>query len=146
MSFVPDDFAVPAALDGPGFRLEPLGPEHDERDHAAWMSSIPHIHATPGFPMDDGWPHPMSLEDNRSDLVAHRRDFDDRTGFTYSVLDGNDVIGCVYIYPAERDGSIARVRSWVTSGRADLDEVLWRTVDAWLRTDWPFPSIDYDAR
>ena len=28
--FVPDGFEVPLSFDGPGFRLEPLGPEHNE--------------------------------------------------------------------------------------------------------------------
>ncbi|MGA2014976.1 MAG: N-acetyltransferase, partial [Solirubrobacteraceae bacterium] len=48
-SFVPDDYAVPLALTGPGFRLEPLGPQHNVADHRAWTSSIDHIRATPGF-------------------------------------------------------------------------------------------------
>jgi len=47
--FVPDDFAVPTGLVAPSFRLEPLGREHNERDYAAWTSSIVHIRATPGF-------------------------------------------------------------------------------------------------
>ena len=42
---VPDEFDVPVAFEGPSFRLEPLGPEHNERDHEAWMSSIYHIRA-----------------------------------------------------------------------------------------------------
>ena len=42
------------------FRLEPLGPEHNDRDYEAWMSSIDHIHATPGMEHRD-WPTPMSL-------------------------------------------------------------------------------------
>ena len=42
----------------------------------------------------------MSLEENLADLERHARDFADRTGFTYSVLDGDDVIGCVYVYPS----------------------------------------------
>ena len=48
-TLVPDDFVVPPGLAGPGFRLEPLGPQHNDADHGAWMSSIEHIRATPGF-------------------------------------------------------------------------------------------------
>ncbi len=45
----------------------------------------------------------MSLEENLVDLERHARDFVDRTGFTYTVLDpDDDVIGCVYLYPAAR--------------------------------------------
>ena len=37
-SFVPDDYVVPLTLTGPGFRPEPLGPQHNDADHRAWMS------------------------------------------------------------------------------------------------------------
>jgi len=37
-SFVPDDFVVPRELVTAAFRLEPLGPEHNEDDYRAWMS------------------------------------------------------------------------------------------------------------
>ena len=139
--FVPDDFTVPRTFEGPGFRLEPLGPEHNERDHDAWMSSIDHIRDTPGYP-DGAWPSPMSLEDNLADLERHARDFANRTGFTYSVLDGDDVIGCVYIYPTPFTEYDASVQSWVRVSRADLDEPLAREVAAWLRRDWPFARVD----
>ena len=56
------------------FRLEPLGPRHNAADYAAWTASTGHIRATPGF-AGTGWPHPMSLADNRRDLErrAHNR-------------------------------------------------------------------------
>ena len=63
--FVPSDFLVPRSLEMAGLRLEPLGTEHNERDHAAWMSSIDHIHATPGFDRSEReWPVEMPLEQN----------------------------------------------------------------------------------
>jgi hypothetical protein len=61
-SFVPDDFTVALGLIGPGFRLEPLGPQHNESDHEAWMSSIEHIHATPGF---------SRARDHRGAILGH---------------------------------------------------------------------------
>ena len=144
--FVPDDYEVPVRFDGPGFHLEPLGPQHNERDYEAWMSSIEHIHATPGFPdPDDGWPSPMSLEENNGDLVAHARHFAERLGFTYSILDGEQVIGCVYIYPSSDPEYHATVSSWVTASRANLDRVVWETLTEWLGS-WPFPSFHYDPR
>ncbi len=143
MSFVTDDFVVPTGLGTPDFRLEPLGPEHNERDHAAWTSSVEHIRATPGFP-DGSWPRPMSLQENLADMERHAGDFAARRGFTYSVLDGTNVIGCVYIYPSQDHD--AEVRSWVRGSRADLDEPLWRAVAAWLAAEWPFGSVDYIGR
>ena len=144
-AFVPADFIIPKAFSGPGFQLEPLGPEHNERDHEAWMSSIDHIRSTPGFE-GRNWPASMDLDQNRADLVAHARDFVDRTGFTYTVLDGDEVIGCVYIYPAPSPNYDAEIRSWVRATRAELDTVVWRSVSAWIATAWPFSSPMYASR
>ena len=150
--FVPDDFEAPAGLWLSGMRLEPLGPEHNERDHEAWSSSIDHIRATPGFLAsdadDDGdapWPRPMSLEENLGDLQRHAADFAARRGFTYSVLDPDtdEVIGCVYIYPSKDEDHDARVESWVRASRAELDSVLVHAVSDWLDSDWPFSRIGY---
>jgi len=149
--FVPDDFDPPTGLATPDFILEPLGPQHNERDYAAWTSSMEHILATPGMvePGDEHpWPHPMTLEENRGDLVRHAEDFAARRGFTFTVLepDGGVVIGCVYIYPSKGEETDARVQSWVTAARADLDPVLWRAVSDWLRADWPFRNPEYAPR
>ena len=146
--FVPDDFVPPAGLEHEAFRLEPLGPEHNDEDYAAWTSSMEHIHATPGFE-DRPWPHPMTLEENRGDLVQHAQDFADRTGFTYTVLapdDGTMVIGCVYIYPTDEPDADAKVRSWVRQEDAELDPVLYRAVSDWLRAEWPFEPFTYAER
>lgn len=145
MPFVPDTFEVPLVLDGPGFHLEPLGPEHNDRDYAAWTSSMDHIRATPGF-AEWEWPTPMSLEENLGDLEQHAADFAARRGFTYSVLEGDEVIGCVYMYPDPSGRHHARIRSWVSAERADLDVPLWRAVAAWVEHGWPWESVEYAAR
>ena len=143
--FVPDDFEVPLRLETDRFRLEPLGPEHNSRDHEAWMSSIAHIRATPGFP-DGKWPTEMSAEKNLADLVRHAADFSARRGFTYSVLDDDEVIGCVYLYPTKEEDHDVDVQSWVRASRAELDEVLWETVSSWLAEAWPFQHPLYEPR
>ncbi len=146
-SFVPSEFQLPSAVVGPGFRLEPLGPEHNERDHEAWMSSIDHILTTPGMDAWNGqWPVPMSLEANRNDLVQHREEFDRREEFAYSILDGDDVVGCLYIDPTTEPGFDAHVLTWVTASRADLDPVVWRFVSDWLAEVWPFETVIYAPR
>lgn len=151
VSFVPPAFAPPTSLETAAFTLEPLGPQHNERDHAAWSSSIEHIRATPGWQerSADAWPQPMSLEENRADLEMHARHFRNREGFTYTVLepDGRDVVGCVYVYPDPAGESDAEVRSWVRASRAELDEPLWLAVSAWLASDaWPFEHVRYAPR
>ncbi|WP_371616547.1 N-acetyltransferase [Streptomyces sp. NBC_00454] len=152
--FVPaaEAFEVPTRLVGEGFWLEPLGPEHNERDLAAWSGSIAHVRATPGFLGD--WPplEGMSAEANLADLVRHAQDFADRRGFTYSVLEGEgeaaDVIGCLYIYPAKADPERVHVSSWVRADRAELDKAVYEAVTNWFAEVWPFAPerIDYAAR
>lgn len=147
--FVPANFDVPTEFEGAGFRIEPLGPQHNERDHDAWMSSVDHIRKTPGFESSD-WPAPMSLEKNLDDLTGHARDFENREGFTYAIReairDGDDVIGCLYIYPSKAPGHDAEARSWVRASRAKMDAVVWRAVLDWTDLKWPFENLLYASR
>jgi len=145
--FVPAGFEPPRCLTAPGMELEPLGPEHNASDYAAWTSSMEHIRATPGF-VDGKWPHEMTVEENRADLERHARDFAERRGFTYTVRDpgDGDVIGCLYIYPLKGEPDVAAVSSWVRGDRAELDVPLHRAVTEWLERDWPFPRFEYAAR
>jgi hypothetical protein len=131
--FVPPEFVPPQGLTDPRFVLEPLGPQHNDRDYAAWTSSTEHIHATPGF-VGSSWPHEMTPDENRADLERHERDFAGRTGFTYTVLDQGD--GDV----------IAHVTSWVRADRAELDVPLAEVVAAWLAETWPFETVEYAGR
>ena len=147
--FVPVDFDPPMSLATDQFRLEPLGPQHNESDHAAWMSSIDHIRSTTGF-TDGKWPPPngMTLEENFTDLRRHADDFTQRVGFTFTVLEphDDDVIGCVYLYPSRSDDWDVMVKSWVRADRSKLDAPLADTVARWLATDWPWERVDRCGR
>jgi hypothetical protein len=140
-------FAPPLAFETEQFRLEPLGPQHNEPDYAAWSSSVEHIRTTPGWEKSS-WPDDRTLGKNLEDLQRHANDFENRTGFTYTVLDPatRDVIGCVYIYPDRSGSHDADVRSWVRADRAELDKTLWRAVTDWLEADWPFDRVTYAER
>lgn len=143
VAFVPGDFNVPLVLKTDFFRLEPIKPEHYERDYRAWMSSIEHIRSTPGY-SSGRWPCEMSLEKNLKELERHAEDFIQRRGFTYSVLNGDDIVGAVYIYPTKKVGYDAMAKSWVTASRAELDSILREAISIWLVEDWPFESVHYD--
>lgn len=144
---VPIDFVVPGLFAGPRFRLEPLGVVHNEGDHEAWMSSIEHILATPGSDTWGGsWPVSMSLEENLADLNGHAKEFAERVAFAYSILDGDDVVGCLYIKPTELTGHDAEVTSWVRASRSELDRVVWAAVTDWLAMSWPFANPYYAPR
>ncbi len=144
--FVPGDFAVPDELVCDGFVLRPLAAEHNAEDHAAWMASIDHIRATPGF-RGRRWPFPMTLEQNLRDVERHQQDFNNRIGFTYTVLDSaGEVIGCVYIYPSDQPDFDASLRSWVSADHGLLDLRVWETVVTWVHASWPFAVVDTGDR
>jgi hypothetical protein len=87
----------------------------------------------------------MTSEENLADLERHARDFADRIGFTYTVLDpSGDVVGCVYVYPSRDESHDAHVRSWVRASRAELDLPLRRAVADWLTETWPFERPLYE--
>jgi hypothetical protein len=142
MSFVPEGFEPPRTLVTEAFVLEPLGPEHNERDYDAWTSSIQHIRASPGYE-GRSWPRELTLDENLRDLQRHADHFAERSGFTYTVLDPQTraVIGCVYIYPGE--DADASARSWVRASHAELDAPLRRAVRRWLDEAWPFERVEY---
>ena len=89
--FVPVGFDPPTTLATDQFRLEPLGPQHNQADHAAWTSSIEHIRCTPGYP-DGRWPphDGMTLKRNLADLRRHAEDFTRRAGFTFRIRSDTD--------------------------------------------------------
>ncbi|MEU4689471.1 N-acetyltransferase [Actinoplanes sp. NPDC023714] len=143
MGLVDEAFDVPEVHMAKGFRLELLGPEHNESDHRAWTTSIEHIRATPGF--GDDWPPVggMTLEENLADLRGHAARSARREDFAYAVLDPatREVIGCVYLKPGP-PGDV-RVLSWVRADRSHLDEPLTVVVTRWLAESWPFEVIGY---
>ena len=63
-----------------------------------------------------------------------------------SILDGDDVIGCVYIYPSPDPDHDSSVSSWVRASRADMDAKVWASVSAWLADSWPFANPLYAPR
>ena len=147
--FVPAGFEPPTALVTSQFRLEPLGPQHNEADHAAWTSSIAHIRSTPGYP-DGRWPpvDGMTLAENLDDLRRHADDFARGAGFTFTVLDpaDDDVIGCVYLYPSRAEEWDVTVQSWVRASKAELDTPLADAVAHWLARDWPWQRMNRYGR
>lgn len=148
-AFVPPGFDPPTSLITERFRLEPLGPQHNAADLAAWMSSVDHIRSTPGYP-DGSWPPPegMPPERNLADLTRHAADFAARKGFTFTVLDpaDGDVIGCVYLYPSPSAEHEVSVQSWVRASHADLDEPLADALVDWIAAEWPWDRPDRYGR
>jgi hypothetical protein len=143
------DFAVPTAAQGPGFRLEPLGPALVEVDYRAYMASITHLQAT--FTRSTGWPHAeLTIADAMADMETEAARFASRQSFAYAVLtpDGTRERGCVYVYPSKVPGYQAQVVLWVTAAEyeAGFDAELYAWTQGWIAREWPFATVAYPGR
>jgi hypothetical protein len=147
--WIAPDFAVPTLIEGPGFKLVPLGPALTEIDYRAYMASIAHLQKT--FTRSTGWPHEgLTLKDAVVDMETEAGRFARRESFAYAVLtpDGTRERGCVYVYPSKVAGHDAQVVMWVTAAEheAGFDAELFAWVQGWIASDWPFRSVVYPGR
>lgn len=147
--FVSVDFTVPTLIEGPGFRLVPLGPALVKVDFDAYMSSIEHLQKT--FTRSTAWPHAgLSDADAMQDMNTEQARFQGRKSFAYAVLtpDGLRERGSVYVSPSPVPGYDAVVRLWVTKAEYDagFDAQLYAWVQTWVAKDWPFAKVAYPGR
>lgn len=148
-SWIAPDFAVPTLVEGPGFKLVPLGPALTEIDYRAYMASIAHLQAT--FTRSTSWPHAgLTMVDAAADMETEAGRFARRESFAYAVLtpDGTRERGCVYVYPSKVGGHDAEVRLWVTAEEhaAGFDAELYAWTQVWIARDWPFRKVAYPGR
>ena len=145
-TFVPTEFEVPLELEQASFRLRPIRQSDARLDYEAVMASATQLRLQFGgdWPAED-----FSIEENREQLAIHEKQFLDRSAFVYTVLrpDEKEILGCVYIYPGEKNDVDATVTYWVReSESADaLRFELFKALDAWLQTDWPFQTVEFDG-
>ena len=139
-------FTPPGGLDTERLHLEPLGPQHAELDHAAFMASREYLRRTLHW---GEWPREeMTVDQNAADLRRHWTRFALREAYAYTVLspDRARSLGCVYLEPERidfgEDPSVL-LAYWVAEGElaADLDRHLLASVLEWLASEWPFKTV-----
>lgn len=156
-AFYPSPRPVPDGLTHPHFVLEPLTPEHLERDYEAVMASREMLRRWSGtsWPADD-----FTLAGNLADLEMHDGEHRRREAFTYTVLspDRSTCLGCVYITPLSRHAPAnpgmdpgpreAVVTFWVVSTPAGegIAVALLESLRRWLAADWEFESASFAVR
>lgn len=146
--FYPAPFPVPTELETKEFVLLPLTPAHVELDYTAVMSNREMLRQWSGsaWPADD-----FSLNDNLHDLEWHYREHQERTAFTYTVLNpAQDVcLGCVYVRPLGEViptavGQQALARFWViqTPEKKRLARQLLDVLIRWFQSDdWALSRV-----
>ena len=149
MKLVSDSFHIPEKFEQQEFVIRKLMFDDAELDYKAVMSSINIIKQTRG----GSWPSPdLSFKDNQIDLAWHQREFENRTSFAYTVVssDKKECLGCLYLYPpgyrseTSKDADVD-VSFWVTRKAHDKDlyRTLYKTLDTWLKSSWPFKNVVY---
>ncbi len=138
-------FTPPLLLETARMRLEPLGPAVNVLDFEACQRSREHLSTTMQW---GGWPEAtMTLEDNLRDLVRHLDEFDEHEAYAYTVLapEGEPVIGCVYLDPAEGDPRGMVMHFWVTEDQlaTGLDTHLVTTVLEEVERHWPVDNVSF---
>ncbi len=147
--FVPSEFHVPFVLENEHFRFRMLTVNDVIKDYDAVMTSIDHLQGV--FGPNSGWPtKELTLEQDLIDLGWHQKEFQTRRSFTYTVvsLDESRVIGCIYIFPTDKDEFDSEITMWVRKDVLDdgLDAILFETVKNWINKDWPFRKSAYPGR
>jgi len=148
-SFVPPDFNVPEILETANFRLRMLKATDVEKDYDAVMTSIDHLHGV--FGKKSKWPsNDLTFEQDLRDLEWHQNEFQNRSSFTYTVinLDETLCLGCVYILPSRNQKYDADVYMWVRKSEFDkgLDPILFKAIKDWVTNRWPFRRVRYPER
>ena len=139
-------FGPPGRLDTQRVHLEPLGPQHAELDHAAFMASREYLRRTLQW---GDWPRAdMTVDQNAADLRRYWTRFALREGYAYTVLspDRTRCLGCVYLEPERIDHGAdpsVLLAYWVAESElaADLDRHLVAAVLDWLASEWPFETV-----
>ncbi len=144
---VPEDFKVPERLETVAFRIRPLTSAYVDLDYQAVMGSKDYLQGVLGRP---DWPGDLTWEEDLGALQMHEKEFRQRIGFVYTVLNHQETecLGCVYIYPSRLDEYDSETILWVTqdSYKKGLDQLLFQTVKDWIAESWPFDKVLYTGR
>lgn len=145
--FIPQSFTIPNVFKAELFYFRVLEDSLATLDFEAVMTSLNRL--TSIFGPNTTWPDKnMTLHDNIASLKVHKKEFESRQAFAYSVFNQtNDrCIGCIYIDPSQSPNYDCEVYLWVRSDCAMLDQQLYTVTLNWLRKDWPFTNIAFPGR
>lgn len=145
--WLPSTFVHPNKVDFiEGFHLRPIRGSDVDLDLPAVMGSRERLWTLYGVAW--GWPpSAMTYEQDREDLEHHFAEAEAHESFNYALFDQDEtqLLGCVYIDPAEDEASDAEVSWWVIDDKvgSPLEGALDAFVPQWLREAWPFATWSY---
>ncbi|TMP28491.1 hypothetical protein CWB99_11295 [Pseudoalteromonas rubra] len=145
--FIPDSFDPPVRFETRHFYFRVLDSSVAAPDYEAVMSSLSRLKGI--FGPDFDWPKPdMTFNESLQSLKVHEREFELRQAFAYSVFDPmlSKCLGSVYIDPSRSPHYDCEVYLWIRTDSQTQDELLFNTVQNWLKTCWPFDKAAFPGR
>ncbi|ESP91460.1 hypothetical protein [Pseudoalteromonas luteoviolacea] len=145
--FIPDTFDPPLYFDSADFYFVVLEEQVAKFDFDAVMSSQQRLQGI--FGPGSQWPKSdMTLDENIESLQVHKKEFESRLAFAYSVFNKSKdkCLGSVYIDPSQSPNYDCEVYLWIRDDSIDLEKVLYETVLFWLQEQWPFSRIAFPGR
>jgi hypothetical protein len=142
---LPDRLRPPDVWGGPGWSARPLRLSDAEADYEAVMASADRLKGC--LDPDDPWPEGLTLYENRVDLGWHEREFTSGRSYTWTVVQGDRVVGAAYLCPSDRAGFQAMAFWWVRTGHEGLEAPLgaaFRDLIGALPVTCAFPGRDQD--
>lgn len=148
--WLPIDWRHPRRVElSTGHHLRPIRAADVDLDMQAVMGSQERLWSIYGQAW--GWPPPtMTVDQDRDDLAHHEAEIERHESFNYALFDPGEteLLGCVYIDPAQKPGADAEISWWVVDAlvggpiEAALDDLIPR----WLAAEWPFARPRYIGR
>jgi hypothetical protein len=126
---------------GPTHHLRPIRATDVDLDMQAVMGSQERLWSIYGEAW--GWPPAtMTAEQDREDLAHHEAEMERREAYNFALFDAGEteLLGCVYVEPAQKAGADAEVSWWVVDWLVGgpLERALDAFVPRWVAEDWPF--------
>lgn len=140
--WLPAIFEHPARVDLPtGHHLRPIRASDVDIDLRAVMGSRERLWSI--FGKVWGWPTPtLTYQQDLDELARHAAEIERHESFNYALLNEEEaeLLGCVYIDPAERVGADADIAWWVVDSLVEgaVDAALNEFLPRWIETQWPF--------
>jgi hypothetical protein len=111
---------VPRSFTLGDYHLDILTAEDLEADYEAVTRSASVLHGLFG----PDWPMGLSLEDNRTDLHWHHREFTTNRSFAWVIRDPDQTyLGCAYLFPAPGARGMAEATYWMAHGSSRLSHL-----------------------
>ena len=132
-----------------GHHLRPIRASDVDLDMQAVMGSQERLWSIYGQAW--GWPPSgMTVEQDREDLARHESEIEGHESFNYALFDAGEteLLGCVYIDPAQKAGADAEISWWVVDALVGgpVEAALDNLVPRWIELEWPLTRPRYVGR